>query len=149
MDPNPATPNIFEMSDFEARAMPQEMYESLMDKAKAVYSSRPPSANEFGVTYTEDPAPIDYDRMAQAAKMKARGSRVLIQPEDMVADFDQILDLCQVCQLPPDKCDCSAQEDALFDTLLANASVPNLAALYKRAQEQGLVKPMYHYQSTT
>ncbi len=37
------------------------------------------------------------------------------------------------------------QVDDILDTLIAQASVPNLAALFKKAKGQGLIKPAYVY----
>ena len=56
---------------------------------------------------------------------------------------------CQDCGKSAKECVCSNLEDDILDTLLAQVSVPNLAALYQKAQAQGLVKPMYHYQSNS
>lgn len=36
-----------------------------------------------------------------------------------------------------------------LDALVANASVPNLGALYRAAQKDGLIKPVPSYASTT
>lgn len=56
---------------------------------------------------------------------------------------------CVTCGKVEKKCLCSNMEDDILDTLIQQASVPNLAALYQKAQSQGLVKPMYHYQSNS
>lgn len=37
------------------------------------------------------------------------------------------------------------QLDDILDTLISQASVPNLAALFKKAKGQGLIKPAYVY----
>ena len=57
--------------------------------------------------------------------------------------------ICKSCKMAVEMCVCSAIDDALLDTLIQQVSVPNLAALYQKAQDQGLVKPMYHYQSNS
>ena len=56
---------------------------------------------------------------------------------------------CKDCGKAVERCVCSDIDDALLDTLIQQVSVPNLAALYQKAQDQGLVKPMYHYQSNS
>lgn len=57
--------------------------------------------------------------------------------------------ICKSCGKVIELCVCSDIDDALLDTLIQQVSVPNLAALYQKAQDQGLVKPMYHYQSNS
>ena len=57
--------------------------------------------------------------------------------------------ICKDCGKVLEMCVCSDIDDALLDTLIQQVSVPNLAALYQKAQDQGLVKPMYHYQSNS
>ena len=57
--------------------------------------------------------------------------------------------ICKSCGKVIKLCVCSDIDDALLDTLIQQVSVPNLAALYQKAQDQGLVKPMYHYQSNS
>ena len=65
----------------------------------------------------------------------------------MLFSVDDVEDTCPDCKKPTKKCVCSELDDELLDTLIQQVSVPNLAALYQKAQSQGLVKPMYHYQS--
>ena len=67
----------------------------------------------------------------------------------MLLAVDDSLGNCKSCKLGIETCGCSAMDDALLDTLIQQVSVPNLAALYQKAQDQGLVKPMYHYQSNS
>ena len=71
-----------------------------------------------------------------------------IDPSMLLA-VDDFLGNCKDCGKVLEKCVCSDIDDALLDTLIQQVSVPNLAALYQKAQEQGLVKPMYHYQSNS
>ena len=72
-----------------------------------------------------------------------------IDPSMLLADEDSLLANCKDCGKRGEMCVCSAIDDALLDTLIQQVSVPNLAALYQKAQAQGLVKPMYHYQSNS
>ena len=67
----------------------------------------------------------------------------------MLLAADDFLGNCKDCGKVLEMCVCSAMDDALLDTLIQQVSVPNLAALYQKAQDQGLVKPMYHYQSNS
>lgn len=52
-------------------------------------------------------------------------------PKD-IDDTDEIVDVA------PD-------EDAILEALVVKASVPNLAALYQRGKEAGLIKPVQEY----
>ena len=56
---------------------------------------------------------------------------------------------CKDCGKAVEMCVCSDIDDALLDTLIQQVSVPTLAAWYQKAQDQGLVEPMYHYQSNS
>ena len=85
-----------------------------------------------------DPA---YSPMAMAATTRIDPS-LLLANEDFIAN-------CKDCGKVLEMCVCSDIDDALLDTLIQQVSVPNLAALYQKAQDQGLVKPMYHYQSNS
>ena len=67
----------------------------------------------------------------------------------MLLAVDDLLGNCKDCGKVVELCVCSDIDDALLDTLIQQVSVPNLAALYQKAQDQGLVKPMYHYQSNS
>lgn len=67
----------------------------------------------------------------------------------MLLAVDDFLANCKDCGKVLEMCVCSDIDDALLDTLIQQVSVPNLAALYQKAQDQGLVKPMYHYQSNS
>ena len=67
----------------------------------------------------------------------------------MLFTIEDSLAVCENCKMGSEMCVCSAIDDALLDTLIQQVSVPNLAALYQKAQDQGLVKPMYHYQSNS
>ncbi len=67
----------------------------------------------------------------------------------MLLTKDDFLGNCKDCGKVLEMCVCSDIDDALLDTLIQQVSVPNLAALYQKAQDQGLVKPMYHYQSNS
>ena len=67
----------------------------------------------------------------------------------MLLAADDFLGNCKDCGKVVEMCVCSDIDDALLDTLIQQVSVPNLAALYQKAQDQGLVKPMYHYQSNS
>ena len=67
----------------------------------------------------------------------------------MLLAVDDFLGNCKDCGKVLEMCVCSDIDDALLDTLIQQVSVPNLAALYQKAQDQGLVKPMYHYQSNS
>ena len=67
----------------------------------------------------------------------------------MLFSVDDIKNTCPDCKKRVTECVCSDIDDALLDTLIQQVSVPNLAALYQKAQDQGLVKPMYHYQSNS
>ena len=69
-----------------------------------------------------------------------------IDPSMLLA-VDDFLGNCKDCGKVLEMCVCSDIDDALLDTLIQQVSVPNLAALYQKAQDQGLVKPTYHYQS--
>ena len=71
-----------------------------------------------------------------------------IDPSMLLA-VDDFLGNCKDCGKVVKMCVCSDIDDALLDTLIQQVSVPNLAALYQKAQAQGLVKPMYHYQSNS
>ena len=71
-----------------------------------------------------------------------------IDPSLLLANEDFIAN-CKNCGKVLEMCVCSDIDDALLDTLIQQVSVPNLAALYQKAQDQGLVKPMYHYQSNS
>lgn len=71
-----------------------------------------------------------------------------IDPSMLLA-VDDFLGNCKDCGKVLEMCVCSDIDDALLDTLIQQVSVPNLAALYQKAQDQGLVKPMYHYQSNS
>ena len=71
-----------------------------------------------------------------------------IDPTMLLANEDFIAN-CKDCGKVVEMCVCSDIDDALLDTLIQQVSVPNLAALYQKAQDQGLVKPMYHYQSNS
>ena len=71
-----------------------------------------------------------------------------IDPSLLLANEDFIAN-CKDCGKVLEMCVCSDIDDALLDTLIQQVSVPNLAALYQKAQDQGLVKPMYHYQSNS
>ena len=85
-----------------------------------------------------DPA---YSPMAMAATTR-------IDPSMLLA-VDDFLGNCKDCGKAVEMCVRSDIDDALLDTLIQQVSVPNLAALYQKAQDQGLVKPMYHYQSNS
>jgi hypothetical protein len=39
--------------------------------------------------------------------------------------------------------------DATLDQMIQDASIPNLAAMFKRGQDAGLIKPVVAYASTT
>ena len=65
----------------------------------------------------------------------------------MLFSVDDVENTCPDCKKRVTECICSELNDELLDTLIQQVSVPNLAALYQKAQDQGLVKPMYHYQS--
>ena len=67
----------------------------------------------------------------------------------MLLAVDDFPGNCKDCRKVVEMCVCSDIDDALLDTLILQVSVPNLAALYQKAQDQGLVKPMYHYQSNS
>ena len=71
-----------------------------------------------------------------------------IDPTMLLANENFIAN-CKDCGKVVEMCVCSDIDDALLDTLIQQVSVPNLAALYQKAQDQGLVKPMYHYQSNS
>lgn len=43
----------------------------------------------------------------------------------------------------------SVPDDTVEDELVAQASVPNLASLFKDAQDQGLIKPGFEYGGST
>ena len=67
----------------------------------------------------------------------------------MLFSVDDIENTCPDCKKRITECICSELDDELLDTLIQQVSVLNLAALYQKAQDQGLVKPMYHYQSNS
>ena len=67
---------------------------------------------------------------------------MLLANEDFIANYKD-------CGKVLEMCVCSDIDDALLDTLIQQVSVPNLAALYQKAQDQRLVKPMYHFQSNS
>ncbi len=78
----------------------------------------------------------------------AKPSSAPMDPSMLFAIEDSFAN-CKDCGKVVEMCVCSAIDDALLDTLIQQVSVPNLAALYQKAQDQGLVKPMYHYQSNS
>lgn len=45
-------------------------------------------------------------------------------------------------------CRCGGPSDERLDRMVAQASVPNLGALYRTAQQSGLIKPVSAYAST-
>ena len=53
--------------------------------------------------------------------------------------------VCDTCNKSEELCTCSDEEDAAFDMLLAQVATPNLAAMFSKAQEQGLVVPKAEY----
>ena len=113
---------------------PDELFtevDTVMQAAREVFDAR----HKF-----ERNEPIE---MPMALKETTR-----IDPTMLLA-VDDSLGNCKSCKLGIETCGCSAMDDALLDTLIQQVSVPNLAALYQKAQDQGLVKPMYHYQSNS
>ena len=56
-----------------------------------------------------------------------------------------IAQVCETCEKPDDICTCESEADAAFDMLLSQAATPNLAAMFSKAQEQGLVVPKTNY----
>ena len=89
-----------------------------------------------------------FERNDPAYSPMAMTAATRIDPTMLLAEGDS-LGNCKSCKLGIETCGCSAMDDALLDTLIQQVSVPNLAALYQKAQDQGLVKPMYHYQSNS
>lgn len=53
--------------------------------------------------------------------------------------------ICEGCIM--NGCPCTRPEQAL-DQMVANASVPNLGALFRAGQKSGLIKPVKAYSST-
>ena len=105
--------------------------DNVMQAAREVFDAR----HKFE---QNDPA---YSPMAMTAATR-------IDPTMLLANEDFIAN-CKDCRKAVEMCVCSDMDDALLDTLIQQVSVPNLAALYQKAQDQGLVKPMYHYQSNS
>ena len=89
-----------------------------------------------------------FERNDPAYSPMAMKTDTRIDPTMLIA-VDDFLGNCKDCGKVLEMCVCSAMDDALLDTLIQQVSVPNLAALYQKAQDQGLVKPMYHYQSNS
>ena len=89
-----------------------------------------------------------FERNDPAYLPMAMTAATRIDPSMLLA-VDDFLGTCKGCGEVFEMCDCTCIDDALLDTLIQQASVPNLAALYQKAQDQGLVKPMYHYQSNS
>ena len=113
---------------------PDELFtevDTVMQAAREVFDAR----HKF-----ERNEPIE---MPMALKAATR-----IDPSMLLA-VDDFHTHCKDCGKVVEMCVCSAIDDELLDTLIQQASVPNLAALYQKAQDQWLVKPMYHYKSNS
>ena len=113
---------------------PDELFtevDTVMQAAREVFDAR----HKF-----ERNEPVDLPMAMKA--MTRIDPTMLLAVDDFPAN-------CKDCGKVIELCVCSAIDDALLDTLIQQVSVPNLAALYQKAQDQGLVKPMYHYQSNS